>query len=72
MELIIRQKQRASKGTAGEYRRGRGNEVGATGIASYRQGRADSADGIGEILRATVHSEFEENNQYKNMISIMM
>jgi hypothetical protein len=36
------------------------------------QNRADAADGIGEILRATVHGKFEENNQHTNMISIMI
>ena len=36
------------------------------------QSRADAADGIGEILRATVHGKFEENNQHTNMISIMI
>ncbi len=36
------------------------------------QCRADSADGIREILRATVQSKFEENNQHKNVIIMMM
>ncbi len=36
------------------------------------QSRANAADGIGEILRATVHGKFEENNQHTNMIIIMM